>query len=43
MSMLEIIKYDGSQIIDPPSAESLVLLMPENPGQRPPENLDQTQ
>jgi hypothetical protein len=25
MSMLEIIKYDGSQIINPPSAENLVL------------------
>lgn len=34
MSMLEILRYDGSQIINPPSAENLVLLMPESPGQR---------
>jgi hypothetical protein len=31
MSMLEIIRYDGSRIINPPSAQSLVLLMPESP------------
>src|SRR6266567_4968637 len=35
MSMLEIIKYDGSRIIKPPSAHDLVLLMPESPGQKP--------
>jgi len=35
MSMLEIIKYNGSPIIKPPSAEELVLLMPESPGQKP--------
>jgi hypothetical protein len=32
MSMLEIIRYDGSRIINPPSAQNLVLLMPESPG-----------
>jgi len=35
MSMLEIIRYDGSRIINPPSAENLVLLLPESPGQKP--------
>jgi|SRR6266700_2547868 len=35
MSMLEIIKDIGSPIINPPSAHDLVLLMPENPGQKP--------
>jgi len=34
MSILEIIKYDGSQIIKPPSAEDLVLLWPEHPGRK---------
>lgn len=34
MSMLEIIKDDGSPIIKPPSAQDLVLLMPESPGQK---------
>ena len=34
MTMLEIIKYDGSPIIKPPRAEGFVLLMPENPGQQ---------
>lgn len=34
MSMLEIIRYDGSRIINPPSAQNLVLLMPESPGQK---------
>lgn len=34
MSMLEIIKYNGSRIIRPPSAQDLVLLMPESPGQK---------
>ena len=34
MSMLEIIKYDGSQIIKPPSAQDLALLLPESPGQK---------
>jgi hypothetical protein len=32
MSMLEIIKYGGSQIVHAPSAEDLVLLLPENRG-----------
>src|SRR2546427_2775031 len=31
MSMLEIIKYDGSRIIKPPSAQDLMLLWPESP------------
>ena len=35
MSMLEIIRYDGSHIVNPPSAQNLVLLMPESPGQKP--------
>jgi len=35
MKMLEIIRYDGSRIINPPSTKSLVLLMPESPGQKP--------
>jgi hypothetical protein len=34
MSMLEIIRYDGSRVINPPSAQHLVLLMPEIRGQR---------
>lgn len=34
MSMLEIIRYDGSPIINPPTAQNLVLLMPESPGQK---------
>jgi hypothetical protein len=34
MSMLEIIRYDGSKIIKPPSAQDLALLMPESPGQK---------
>jgi hypothetical protein len=38
MSMLEIIKYDGSPIIKPPSAQELVLLMPESPGRKVSEN-----
>jgi hypothetical protein len=34
MSMLEIIKYNGSQIVRPPSAKDLVLLWPEHPGHK---------
>jgi hypothetical protein len=34
MTMLEIVKYDGSPIITPPTAQNLVLLMPESPGQK---------
>lgn len=37
MSMLEIVRYDGLPIIAPPSAEELILLMPENSGQKPAE------
>jgi hypothetical protein len=40
MSMLEIIKYNGSPIIRPPSAQDLVLLMPESPGEKASENAD---
>jgi hypothetical protein len=32
--MLEIIKYNGSPIVRPPSAQDLVLLMPESPGEK---------
>jgi hypothetical protein len=35
MSMLEIMKYDGPPIINPPSARDLVLLMPEHGGRKP--------
>ena len=41
MSMLEIIKHDGSRIIKPPSAQELVLLMPESPGRKVSENTGQ--
>ncbi len=41
--MLEIIKYDGSPILNPPSAQELVLLMPEDPGQEPAENAGNAQ
>jgi hypothetical protein len=34
LSMLEIIKYNGSRIIKPPSAQDLMLLMPETPGKK---------
>jgi hypothetical protein len=33
LRMLEILKYDGSPVINPPSARDLVLLLPENRGQ----------
>ncbi|HYW39595.1 MAG TPA: hypothetical protein VE957_15910 [Terriglobales bacterium] len=39
MSMLEIIKYGGSPIIDPPSARALVLLLPEERGRKPGEEI----
>jgi hypothetical protein len=35
MNMLEILKYDGSPIIKPPSGRDLELLLPENPGKKP--------
>jgi hypothetical protein len=35
MSMLEIVKYGGQPIINPPSAQNLALFMPESPGQKP--------
>jgi hypothetical protein len=35
LSMLEILKYDGSLVINPPSARDLVVLLPESPGRRP--------
>jgi hypothetical protein len=34
LRMLEILKYDGSPVINPPSARDLVLLLPEDRGQR---------
>jgi hypothetical protein len=34
MSVLEIIKHNGSAIIKPPTAQDLVLLMPESPGRK---------
>jgi len=34
MTMLEIIKYDGSPIITPPRAQDIALLMPESPGEQ---------
>ncbi len=43
MSMLEIVKYGRSRIIKPPSAQDLVLLMPESPGQKPSENAGHSQ
>jgi uncharacterized protein DUF6984 len=43
MKMLEIIKYDGSPILNPPSARDLVLLMPEGPGREPAENAGNAQ
>jgi uncharacterized protein DUF6984 len=36
MRMLEIIRYDGSRIVNPPSASDIGLLMPESPGEKPP-------
>jgi len=35
MSMLEIIKYGPSPIINPPSARDLTLLLPEDRGRKP--------
>jgi hypothetical protein len=35
MGMLEIIKYRPAAIINPPCANDLVLLLPENRGQKP--------
>lgn len=35
MRMLEVIKYDGSPIVRPPSARDLELLLPEDRGQKP--------
>ena len=35
MNMLEIIKYDSTPIINPPSARDLLFLLPEDRGQRP--------
>ncbi len=35
MSMLEIIRYDGFPIINPPSARELIPLLPEDRGQPP--------
>ena len=38
MSMLEIIKYGCVPIINPPAADDLVLLLPEERGERPGED-----
>ena len=38
MNMLEIYKYDFSPIINPPSARDLMLLLPEDGGQKPGES-----
>jgi Domain of unknown function (DUF6984) len=35
MNMLEIYRYDISQIIRPPAANELILLAPKHPGERP--------
>jgi hypothetical protein len=35
LRMLEILKYDGSPVINPPSARDLVVLPPESPGRKP--------
>jgi hypothetical protein len=37
MNMLEILKYGGSPIINPPSACDLVLLLPDEKGRKPEE------
>jgi hypothetical protein len=43
MSMLEIIKYNGSPIVRMPSAQDLVLLWPESPGEKASKNADNTE
>jgi hypothetical protein len=35
MHMLEIVKFDGSPVMNPPSARDLVLLLPEDGGRKP--------
>jgi hypothetical protein len=40
MSILEIIKYEPSPIINPPSARELVLLLPEDRGRKPGGKID---
>jgi hypothetical protein len=35
MSMLEIFKDDGSEIVNPPSADNMMLLLPEHGGYKP--------
>jgi hypothetical protein len=35
LRMLEILKYDGSPVINPPSARDLMILLPESPGRKP--------
>jgi len=42
MSMLEILKYGGSPIINPPTARDMVNLLPESPGRRPGDETAQT-
>jgi hypothetical protein len=40
MSMLEIVKYNGTRVIRPPSAQDIAVLLPENPGEKASENAD---
>jgi len=35
MSMLEMFKEDGSEIINPPSADNMMVLLPEHGGYKP--------
>ena len=42
ISMLEIIKHNGSRVIRPPSAQDLALLLPESRGEKASENADNT-
>ena len=35
MSMLEIVRHDGGEITNPPTAEHLLVLMPESGGIKP--------
>jgi hypothetical protein len=34
LSMLEVLKYDGSPIVNPPSARNIQVLPPESPGEQ---------
>jgi hypothetical protein len=41
MHMLEIVKHDGSPIINLPSADNLIVLLPESGGRKPGEEVAQ--